>query len=73
MAENCCLAGGNTGLVGGQVGNGDQVIISLERLNKLISFDPTSGVAIVEAGIVLESLSNDLEALGHMVPLGEDG
>jgi D-2-hydroxyglutarate dehydrogenase len=55
-------AGGNTGLVGGQVGNGDQLILCMERMNKVLSFDPTSGVCIVEAGIVLETLNNYLES-----------
>ena len=35
--------GGNTGLVGGSVPIGDEVIISLANMNQVRSFDPISG------------------------------
>ena len=35
--------GGNTGLVGGSVPVGDELIINLGNMNKVRSFDPVSG------------------------------
>ena len=35
--------GGNTGLVGGSVPVGDELILNLSNLNKIRSFDPVSG------------------------------
>jgi D-2-hydroxyglutarate dehydrogenase len=62
--------GGNTGLVGGQVGFGDdEIILSLENLNKIISIDPVAAVAVVESGCVLENLSNEVEKFGYILPI----
>lgn len=47
--------GGNTGLVGGSVPRGGEVLISLRRLDA-ISVDPDQGEAIVGAGTTLEAL-----------------
>ena len=47
--------GGNTGLVGGQTpdASGAQVILSLQRLNRVREIDPLSETMIVEAGVTL--------------------
>ncbi|MGZ6995497.1 MAG: FAD-binding oxidoreductase, partial [Acidimicrobiia bacterium] len=45
--------GGNTGLVGGSVPRGGEVVVSLQRLND-ISIDADRGEAIVGAGAILE-------------------
>jgi len=68
-----CLAvvpqGGNTGLVGGSVPVYDEIIINLQRMNKVISFDELSGVVVTEAGVVLETLDKMAETKGYIVPL----
>ncbi|RCL00450.1 MAG: FAD/FMN-containing dehydrogenase [Candidatus Tokpelaia sp. JSC085] len=63
--------GGNTGLVGGQQPNknGNQVIISLKRLNHIRSIDPKSRVVLVEAGVILETLQKKVEAENCLFPL----
>ena len=45
--------GGNTGLVGGQIPfeQGDEIVLSLTRLNRLREIDPASNTMIVEAGM----------------------
>lgn len=53
--------GGNTGLVGGSVPIYDEIILSMERLNKIISFDETTNVVEAEAGVILEQMNNYLE------------
>jgi FAD/FMN-containing dehydrogenase len=45
--------GGNTGLVGGSVPRGGEVLLSLGRLNKLISCDAEQGLLVAEAGTTL--------------------
>jgi FAD/FMN-containing dehydrogenase len=61
--------GGNTGLVGGSVPVKKEIIISLSKMNKLISFDPLMSTLHVEAGCILENLNNFLEPLGYTMPL----
>lgn len=45
--------GGNTGLVGGAVAREDQVLISLERLNRVRAVDTVGATISLEAGCVL--------------------
>ena len=48
--------GGNTGLVGGSVPKGSEIVLSLRRMNQILSFDSTYGIVKSEAGVVLETL-----------------
>lgn len=50
------IQGGLTGLAGGAVPAQGDVVISLERMNKIEEIDTVGGVAIVQAGVVLEQL-----------------
>jgi FAD/FMN-containing dehydrogenase len=62
--------GGNTGLVGAQVPlRGDEVIVSLTRLNRLRHIDAAAGHMTAEAGMILEDAHNAAEAAGAMFPL----
>ena len=61
--------GGNTGLVGGGVPLFDEIVLSLARMNRVVAMDEVSGIVTVEAGCVLEQLSNYLDPLGYIVPL----
>ena len=72
---NVVTQGGNTGLVGGGVGINNEVILSLEKMNKIIDIDIVSGVAIVEAGCILETLTQGVAKYGYIVPwdLGAKG
>ncbi|SFI55575.1 FAD/FMN-containing dehydrogenase [Phyllobacterium sp. CL33Tsu] len=69
--------GGNTGLVGGQMpdASGQQVILSLSRLNRIRSIDPAGNLAIVEAGVILQTLQETAEREGRLFPLslGSEG
>ena len=55
--------GGNTGLVGGSVPRGGEIVLSLRRLDQ-ISIDADRGEAIVGAGAVLESVQTAAGAEG---------
>ncbi|KAI8149362.1 hypothetical protein BJV82DRAFT_708252 [Fennellomyces sp. T-0311] len=61
--------GGNTGVSGGQNPVFDEIIVNTSKMNKVRAFDPVSGVAVVDAGVVLENLDNYLAPLGYTVPL----
>lgn len=61
--------GGNTGLVGGGVPVHDEVILNLCNLNKIVKVDPSDGVLVAEAGVVLEDLEHAANAHGLCVPL----
>ena len=63
--------GGNTGLVGGQTPDesGREVVLSLERLDKIRAVDPKGGTVVAEAGVVLERLQQAAEEAGMLFPL----
>jgi len=60
-----------TGLVGGGVPSkdGKELVLSLERLNKVRSIDPHTGVVVSESGVVLEHLDSKLREHGFCAPL----
>jgi FAD/FMN-containing dehydrogenase len=62
---------GNTGLVGGQVPDesGREIVLSLERLNRIRSVDTDGETMIVEAGVVLETIHQAAAGKGLMFPL----
>ncbi|GBE78316.1 FAD-binding domain-containing protein [Sparassis latifolia] len=61
--------GGNTGLVGGSVPIGDELIINLANMSSIRSFDDVSGILVADAGCILQSLSDYLSGHNHVVPL----
>ena len=63
------VQGGLTGCVDGAISTDQEVIISLERMNKIESIDPIGGTATVEAGVILEVLHSILADEGLMFPL----
>jgi len=69
--------GGNTGLVGGAQPDktGEQVILSLSRLNQIRNIDLSANQIIAEAGVVLNALQQTAEEVGRFFPLslGSEG
>ena len=63
--------GGNTGLVGGGVpdDSGTQVLLSLQRLNRVRGLDAANLAITVEAGCVLQAVQEAAAAQGLMFPL----
>jgi FAD/FMN-containing dehydrogenase len=63
--------GGNTGLVGGSTpdASGTQVLLSLQRMNRVRSLDAANLTMTVEAGCVLQSLQEAAEKEGFLFPL----
>ncbi|HZG20278.1 MAG TPA: FAD-binding oxidoreductase [Herbaspirillum sp.] len=63
--------GGNTGLVLGSVPDqqGNAVVLSLRRLNRIRAVDPINNTMTVEAGCVLQHLQEQAAAVGRLFPL----
>lgn len=61
--------GGNTDLVGASVPVFDEIILSLNNLNKIRHFDPVSGILKCDAGVILENADNYLREQDHIFPL----
>ena len=69
--------GGNTGLVGAQQpdSSGNQIILSLERLNKIRSIDVQGNLILVESGVILQNLQDAADEANRFFPLslGSEG
>ena len=63
--------GGNTGLVGGQTPNntGQQIILSLRRLNQAREIDPISNTMTLEAGVTLHEAQQFALSVERYFPL----
>ncbi len=63
--------GGLTGLVGGAVASfpGGEVVVSLERMNKVRSVNPIDFAMVVEAGCILEEAKRHAEAADCILPI----
>ncbi len=63
--------GGNTGLVGGQIASekGDEIVVSLSRLNRLRSVDPDNNTITAEAGAILADVHKGADAVDRLFPL----
>jgi len=63
--------GGNTGLCGGAIpdSSGEQVLLSLSRLNRIRSISPDDYSMVVDAGCTLASIQSAAEKAGRFFPL----
>ena len=63
--------GGNTGLVGGSIPDesGQQVVLSLQRMNAVRSIDAANLTMTVDAGCILQTLQDSAEKAGFLFPL----
>ncbi|MDA1064711.1 MAG: FAD-binding oxidoreductase, partial [Proteobacteria bacterium] len=67
--QSVVVQGGLTGVVAGAVSSKNDVIISLERMQALESVDEMDGVAVVQAGAVLQVVQEQLAERGFLLPL----
>ncbi len=61
------ISGARTGTVGGAIPFGG-VVVSLEKLNKVISIDKEAKTAVVEPGVMLGDLQKAVDAVGLFYP-----
>jgi FAD/FMN-containing dehydrogenase len=68
---------GNTGLVGGQTprAGGSDLIVSLERMNRIRDVDPVANVLVADGGAILADVQAAAEAVDRLFPLslGSEG
>jgi FAD/FMN-containing dehydrogenase len=60
---------GNTGLVGGQIPSGDQILLSLDRMTKIIDVDAADYTMTVEAGCILKNIQEAADGVDRLFPL----
>ena len=61
--------GGNTGLVGGQIPLHNEIVLSLNRLDRIREIDPTSNTITCEAGVTLQHTREAAAARSASVPV----
>ncbi|HUI14881.1 MAG TPA: FAD-binding oxidoreductase, partial [Xanthobacteraceae bacterium] len=60
--------GGNTGLVGGQIPHHNEIVLSLNRLDRIREVDPTSNTITCEAGVTLQRAREAAAAADRLYP-----
>jgi len=60
--------GGNTGLVGGQIPHNGEVVLSLQRLDKIREVDPVSNTITCEAGVTLQRAREAAAGVDRLYP-----
>ena len=62
---------GNTGLVGGQIPHedGHEVLLSLDRMTRIVEVDAANNTMTVEAGVTLKSVQEAADAVDRLFPL----
>jgi len=63
------IQGGRTGVSGGAAPGDGELVLSLERMNRIEEFDLEGGVVIAGAGVILEELQRSVESEGWSFPL----
>lgn len=63
--------GGNSGMVAGATpdSSGNQIILSLRRMDKILAFDTDNGLVHCQAGVILQNLHEAASAKGRRFPL----
>ena len=75
LANETCTGivpqGGNTGLVGGQIPStcGGEIVLSLDRLDRIRDIDAVDNTVTVEAGVTLQALQEAVHEAGRYFPL----
>ena len=61
--------GSGTGLSGACVPQPDGIVVSFERMNQVLEIDTDNHMAVVQPGVTLEQLDNELAPLGLVYPV----
>jgi len=67
--------GGNTGLVGGQIPQGCEILLSLKRMRRIRAVEPLNNTMTVDAGVTLAEAQDAAKDAGRLFPLsiGSEG
>jgi len=67
--QSIVVQGGLTGVVEGAVAAADDIIVSLERMQNIECVDQLDGIAVVQAGAILQAVQEQLAVQGFLFPL----
>jgi FAD/FMN-containing dehydrogenase len=62
-------SGGRTGYAGGAIAKSGEIVISLDKMNQLIDFDPYLPSITVGAGMITQNLHKEAEERGYFFPV----
>jgi FAD/FMN-containing dehydrogenase len=62
-------SGGRTGLSGGAVAGNGEIVVSFDRMNKILAFDPADRIVRCEAGVVTQALQQFAAERGLFYPV----
>jgi len=62
-------SGGRTGLSGGAVAIQKEVVISFDKMNRILEFDPWDQTVLVEAGCITQNLQDFAKSKGLFFPI----
>jgi len=62
-------SGGRTGLSGGAVAANSEVVVSFDKMNKILDFDATDRIVCCQPGVVTAALQSFAEERGLMYPV----
>ena len=62
-------SGGRTGLSGGAVAANGELVLSLERMNRVLDFNPVDRTLTVEAGVILQNVHAAARTHGLIYPV----
>jgi FAD/FMN-containing dehydrogenase len=60
---------GNTGLVGGQIPQNGEILLSLDRMTRIRDLDPLDNTITVDAGVILKSVQEAALSVDRFFPL----
>ncbi|HTD29547.1 MAG TPA: FAD-binding oxidoreductase, partial [Xanthomonadaceae bacterium] len=61
-------SGGRTGLSGGAVAANGELVVSFERMNRVLGFDPVDRYLTVQPGVALQTVQEAARGLGLLYP-----
>ena len=62
-------SGGRTGLSGGAVAGPGQLVVSFDRMNKILDFNPTDRIVVCQPGVVTQELQEFADEQGMFYPV----
>jgi glycolate oxidase len=63
------IRGGGTGVVGGALAHNGGLVLSLEKMNKILEIDPENLVAVVQPAVITCDISKEAEKFGLFYPV----
>jgi len=67
--QEIIIHGGLTNLVGSTISNKNQVVISLEKMNKIVEIDENGKTITCESGVIIEDIINTVKDKDLLLPL----